>query len=476
MKENDIQLDFNFSRNLDFQKNLNISHINEFLNQSLFRKFSNSKLIQKHLKFLMIELFCCWSECEKQFLSVSMSKRGYKARSRYNPNMISSVCIEAINILKTMKLIDIYPGFYDSSRGISRRTRIKASEFLISEFKKYSFNIYEMLNSKKRESLYLFDKDSNLKEYDDTISTHEIREVINNYNLILLKTFFDIPCLEDPFITRGDNSKILVSHLSVLNKMEYSINWQNSGNFSGGWWDKLDLKSIHFFSKHMLINNAETSFIDFSNFLTLFLSRELGIKKIDLNIDFMKKNFFFISNLDQLNHLILRGLKSKNFNSFFRSFCNDKTKMGITQRIAKKSFKKFVEFIENYNTEIYKNFYKNKRVNWDGFVSRIFYQLLKNVASSSLPIIKIKDKFFFPTKFESNVVNYLKNYLSKIINSDKVDLQLNRSFSYNSEVNKSLFKRIIGSDLKYTDRYLVNKKEFLGIMKNNKLLTDMGEK
>ena len=76
MKMSDDQLDFNFSRQIDLQRNLNLKLLERFIDD-LFDK-RKSKLLIKHLKLLIIELFICYQESEHQFLSVSMSKRGYK--------------------------------------------------------------------------------------------------------------------------------------------------------------------------------------------------------------------------------------------------------------------------------------------------------------------------------------------------------------------------------------------------------------
>ena len=95
MKNEHIQLDFNFCRRLDFQKNLVLDDSRSFFDEILFRVSSKNTLLIKHVKFLVLELFSCWNESEYQFLAVSMSKRGYKAKSRYNPNNISSVAILA---------------------------------------------------------------------------------------------------------------------------------------------------------------------------------------------------------------------------------------------------------------------------------------------------------------------------------------------------------------------------------------------
>ena len=85
MKNNDDQIDFNFSRSLDFQKNLDISFCDEIL-ENLNLKFNNNLLLAKHIKFMILELFYVWLESPNQFLSVSMSKRGYHSSSTYNPN------------------------------------------------------------------------------------------------------------------------------------------------------------------------------------------------------------------------------------------------------------------------------------------------------------------------------------------------------------------------------------------------------
>ena len=98
------QIDFNFSRPLDIQKNLNLKKAESLYENSISLKKKNF-LLEKHLKLLLIELFYCWYESSEQFLSLSMSKRGYNSKSRYNPNNISSYTIHAVNLLKKVMLL-----------------------------------------------------------------------------------------------------------------------------------------------------------------------------------------------------------------------------------------------------------------------------------------------------------------------------------------------------------------------------------
>ena len=48
-------------------------------------------------------------------------------------------------------------------------------------------------------------------------------------------------------------------------------------------------------------------------------------------------------------------------------------------------------------------------------MSEIFHKLLKNFGSANLniPIIKVKDFFFYPNQVENNFINYFEIVLSK---------------------------------------------------------------
>lgn len=469
MNNKHIQLDFNFCRPLDFQKNLNINFSKNFSELEVFNNKDKPDLIYKHLKFLIIELFSCWSESNEQFLSVSMSKRGYKAKSRYNPNMISSVSIDAINYLKDKKLIVFYPGFFDAKRNIRRLTRIRASEKLIDFFKSYEFNDYEILNNKKRENLFLLDTTFKPMEYKDDFNTHEMREILKNYNALMLKTFFDIPCVNERYITRGDRAKIPISNLCVLQSRSFNNDWKNGGDFIGSWWDKLDIVSLNRLSNHMLINDSETSYIDLANLFPLVISKKISESYREFNIEEFKKKGSFINSLDQLNYILIKGLSSKNLSGLYRSFINDKGKLGIDLKITKPFFNSSIQILkENYKT-IYKNFYSNTEINWNSFISEVFYQFLKNSGASNIPVIKIRDKLFYQTKFEENVISNVKKSLIKILNSDKFQLVTKKCYSYEFGGKSSIFNSLVRNKLKYSERFKKNKKNFINLMSKNNI-------
>ncbi len=469
MNNQHIQLDFNFCRRLDFQKNLVLGETQPFFDKILHKIPVKKILLIKHLKFLVIELFSCWSESEHQFLAVSMSKRGYKAKSRYNPNKISSVVIEAINYLKENIWIDFFPGFYDVKTNISRLTRIKASQKLISLFKKSNINVYKINKNDNREVIFLMDCLSKPQEYKDNFVTHEMREILRNYNALMLKTFFDIPCINNNFIIRGDNVKVIISFLRVTQSRYFHKNWKKFGIITGSWWDNLDILSLNKYSSHMLINHSETSFIDLSNLLPVYMSKKFNIFLDNMNLEIFKKYTNIIKNIDQLNYIFIKGFSAKNFENLYRSFSSEKAKLGIRKLVKKSDFKNLVNIISKYFPKLYEKFYSKIYIDWEGLISEIFYQFLRSSGASNIPVIKIKDKFFFQSKFESNVLKNIRISVVKVLKYEKFDLNTKKCFSYKFEKKPSFFDSLISGKLQYSNRYKENKKNFAKLMKKNNI-------
>ena len=71
MKSKTDQLDFDFSRPIDFQRNISSEIIDDCVSELL--KENKNSLFKKHLKILILELYYCWIESDKQFLTVSVS-------------------------------------------------------------------------------------------------------------------------------------------------------------------------------------------------------------------------------------------------------------------------------------------------------------------------------------------------------------------------------------------------------------------
>ena len=69
MKKTDDQIDFNFSRPLDIQRNLDVDFLDIVL--SNFNLEKKNPIFDKHLKLLIIELFYCWIESSSSTLPIA---------------------------------------------------------------------------------------------------------------------------------------------------------------------------------------------------------------------------------------------------------------------------------------------------------------------------------------------------------------------------------------------------------------------
>ena len=132
--------------------------------------------------------------------------------------------------------------------------------------------------------------------------------------------------------------------------------------------------------------------------------------------------------------------------------------------------------IEKHNNKIYSKFYSNSKLNWDVFVSKVFYDLISSVGSTNIPIIKIRDKIFFQTKFERNIMDRINSFLSKLIGREDINLINIKSFGYEFEKKKTLLDTFIGKKLSFSKRYIENKKNFFKLIEKNKILINQSLK
>ena len=451
MKNSTDQYDFDFSRPIDFQRNIDLDIINKCFES--IDCFESNPLFVKHLRLLILDLYFCWAECDLQFLSVSMSKRGYKSRSRYNPNNISSYLIRTITFLHKKKLIDLYPGFYDLKSKRSRLTRIKPSFILKKHFEKIKLLKVHKINHRKKEFLLIV-KNGVLVEYSDSYETQEKKVVVKNYNDIISKTLFDIPNVHDSYLIRGDNRKIAIpqfntcSFLMDLDKLEL-------GSFSGCWWNKLDLSLFFKIKNKLTINNKETSYLDltqfFSHFLTLISSSNIKIESL------IKSKYL---NHNQICYLIIKGSRSKSETSFYRSVMGEKKKLSLEGLSKKQIIDSINDNIININ--ILKNLmFSGKDIGWDSLIAKTFYDLVSKINSLKIPIYLIRDKIYFPREKEDVVLENLEEILFKHFHLSSIKFKCEKASDFDFE-KKRFFGKLLRSKNDFSKRYLDNK-DYFGI-------------
>ncbi len=447
MKKNNDQIDFNFSRPLDLQKDISSKDIDEFIPKIIDINILNIYMT-KHLKLLILELFYCWKESENQFLVLSMSKRGYHSKSRYNPNNISSYVIKAVNFLKEKSFIEFYPGFYDRKTNNSRLSRIRASKILIDFFEKHKLFFNNKINHPLREYLIVKDAKNKKLEYKDNFTTHEIRELINSYNQIIHKTLVDIPILHQSYLTRADKRKVVISNTNSISNLVFSGNISSSPFFEGCWWDRLDFLLMSSYQDKILINNQLSGYIDLNDFLNIFLKKILHIN-YDIPIRKINDNFDF----SQRCNLILRAINLKNQNSFEKSLLADKRSLFYSSDVKLAHIRSMIKVFLSKNNLIFKFFFKGHKINWKITTSEIFKNLLITMVPANIPVVLINEKIYFPLNFQTNIENRLIEIFEKKFNFKKIVVKTYFCDQFHFK-NRSFFSKIIKPKNVFSQRYL----------------------
>ncbi len=378
-----------------------------------------------------------------------MSKRGYNVQSRYNPNKISSYTIKATNFLKSERLIDFYPGFFDRKKKISRLTRIKASKTLTKIFSDSLLTIEKKINHPKREYLIFKDKNNSVIEYNDNFQTHEIRELLLNYNNLISKSLIDIPTYENKTLTRFDKKKIVISETnSQVNLFCYN-DLRNIHEFSGCWWDKFDINLLHTFQRKLLINNQLTCYVDMNDYFNFFLRF-----KFNSSGDFFSKTFAS----EHFNHtqkckIIEKAINLKSYKSLIRSLTSEKKNFFVDEKIHINEIQKKIDLLIKNNQNISEYFFKGNNVNWRAFVSDIFLDLLKIFVPSNISIFLIHEKIYFPLSFQDRVLASLEKIFHRKLNFKNQDIKCYPCDDYNFK-SKGFFSKIISRKSEFSSRYL----------------------
>lgn len=450
MNKSNDQIDFNFSRNLDIQKNLFLDFIDSFI-----ADFSNKDLLfKKHLKIVMIELFYCWRESEEQFLSVSMSKRGYSSKSRYNPNKISSYTIKIINFLKDEKIIDFYPGFFDRKSGKSRLTRIRASKYLKNKFDKIIFKDFK-INHPKREFLIIVNEDKKKLEYKDNFKTHELRELIVSYNKLLSKSLIDIPINNSGLVQRFDKKKIVISNSNSNANLIFFNEINDLPNIEGCWWNKLDFKSLFDYKENILVNNQLTGFVDLNYIFSSYLSNIFHTNKI-LNIKNIHKDF----NIEKSNIIIQKALNLNNFQSLLKSVVIEKEIFFSDPNLSSENIKENLKEFLDKNNEVNSFFFKGLKINFLSFSKQIFLLLLKFTVPLNIPVFLIRDKIYFTSNFKDKIILFLSEIVIKKFNIEKSFIKSFDCNQYNFKPRGFFSKIMAPKNQLFSKRYLKRVSEF----------------
>tara|TARA_Y100000593_G_scaffold83282_1_gene156827 strand:- start:2934 stop:4430 length:1497 start_codon:yes stop_codon:yes gene_type:complete len=370
----------------------------------------------KHLKIMVLNLWCVWIEDKKKYLYASRDYAYFSnLQKRYNPNGYSRQSILVMDALVENKFVEIKIGQYRDK--LKRRTRLRATPKLIKEIiKKFKIKPSVIQLARNAECIILRNEEKLDAPYKDTKRIKEMRNNLIEYNNLLRRTHIDIPTFPARGIKQTSGTSFKINFEDDTNKFTRRIFSNNSfkdgGRFYGGWWQQVPNRKIGWRS-NIRINNKPTIEIDYSGIHIVFLYAK---KKIDYWNEVAKDPY----DLSSYGYVMDKKLRSLLKVVLLTSInCEKGKKKDLS--IAKKSvqfeinmkrqeefgwvkkekldLEKLIEDFADYHKPIRQYFYSGKGVSLQYIDSLVAEKLINHFTKLNIPILCIHDSFIIQNKY-----------------------------------------------------------------------------
>jgi hypothetical protein len=152
-------------------------------------------LYQQNLTTILLNLYAASMTPGKPWVAYSRNENDqtYRQKSRYNSTRLSYRRVTALlNSLMDLDLLETARGFYDPVTGVSRLSRMKASQELEDFFDAYGLT--PRMTCHIRETIRLKNRQKKLVEYRDTPTTTRMRTDLDRINANLVEADIRLDC------------------------------------------------------------------------------------------------------------------------------------------------------------------------------------------------------------------------------------------------------------------------------------------
>jgi hypothetical protein len=238
--------------------------------------------ITKHLKIMVLNLWCIYLKDKQKYLGVSRDITFFSALSRkYNPNKYSFKSVVVMDALKECEFITLKIGQYRQE--LKRRTRIRATEKLINEIvKEFKIQPTAIQIARQTECIVMRNKQKKDVDFKENKRIKEMRNGLIEYNNLIRRTHIDIPTFPPiAGVKLASGLSFRINFENDADKFTKRIfsnkSWTDGGRFYGGWWQQVPNRKVGWRS-NIRINRKPTIEIDYSGLHIVFLYAK---KKID---------------------------------------------------------------------------------------------------------------------------------------------------------------------------------------------------
>ncbi|KLN62179.1 hypothetical protein WH96_01195 [Kiloniella spongiae] len=405
------------SRPLDIHKWSEHPEVNNFITPIYEKYFKGRKgrIRKKHLKVVLLDLYVAWRDDPALKVTYSRNVNDYKAGSRYNELHISHLTINVVDALEAAGLVEHAKGFFDRDRKAGLLSRMWPTEALIALFREAKFSKYDVDYSEDRLVVVLRDKNPETGkafdvEYDETEETKRMSSVVHAYNLLLKKTFIDVPDLED---VRGIN----LSHRftrRVFNRKSFD----KGGRFSGGWWQyckKEIRKKIH-------LNDRPTNEIDFSGLHLVMLYALEGFsywEEMNNDDPYVLPEIAFIPDAQNkrsiakaLTLMLINASSPQEAYNAFRDEANTGTP---EKKFTNAQLEVIQKALEDKHPKVSKYFGADIGVTLMNYDSQITEKIIEEFVAHDVPILSIHDSYIVPCDYEDWLIETMQEAFGHVM-------------------------------------------------------------
>ena len=387
---------------------------------------------KKQFKVLLLDLYVAWLEDPDMTIGVGMSKRFYKAKSRYNKLYISSLMIEIVRQFMSTELVDWRIG----SELSKKTTRIRPTEKLRSYFKNCKLSKFELSKLNSQEVIVLNNTENSDNkpktqpiEYHDTDfpSIPKMRQQLRDYNELLWKSFIDIPTLENPYIEREKvirgASKLERIHLNqntkFVRRIFYRGDWHLGGRFHGGWWQRVGED----WRRQIYINDESTVEQDYSGLHINLLYGLKGIQpegdpyQLDLLLDFNAQEQRKI-----VKSLLLMSINATSPAKAFGAFRQKQPQGSAAAGLKDKKLQVLLDCFKEKHPDIKDSICSDRGVHLMNIDGRITSKVINYFTQKRIPILTIHDSYITQSRHTGLLNKVMNDFISEELNGLKIEV------------------------------------------------------
>lgn len=426
---------------LDVHRWSDYPEVNTFVDQIHADHFADyhKPIMKKHLKVVLLDLYVRWREDPTMYVAVSMSRSGYKAKTRYNTLNISSKTIDVIKRLVREELITFKKGWKDPE-GRSFRSRIRATGKLIDQFNEVTFSVFHIGDHKRRETIILRNKNKQDIEYKDTHSINWMRYNLNNYNDLLRRTFVDIPSVEEPIIDVGKDGKSklvrISSHDKFVRRVFNNSNWQQGGRFYGGWWQRISSER----RSEITIDDQPTLEDDFSS---LHIALLYAMEGIDYYAEYHEDPYAVpvreINDPEESRKLVkllfLTAINAEDENSTFGAIRKSYPRGHRIKQFKNNQFREILEQLKGKHPQIADKLCSGAGIDLMNVDGNISEYVINYFTEREIPILCVHDSYIVPFKEGEQLRNTMVKAIAAVTKKITEPMIDRKGISYQQLIN-----------------------------------------